>query len=79
VLELTRYIEPARAQTEDIFAHERRYELRYPQTAQYLPAFMQGYNHNIESALAILLFLEQHFEVNPAMSAAIRALCVRRE
>lgn len=79
VLELTRYIEPAQAQAEDIFAHERRYELRYPQTAQYLPSFMQGYGHNLESALAILLFLEQHFEVNPAMSAAIRALCVRRE
>ena len=75
VLELTNYLESAQAQTEDLFAHERRFELRYPQTARQLPAFIQGYERNADSALAILCFLEEHFEVNPAMSAAIRALC----
>jgi lincosamide nucleotidyltransferase len=77
VLELTAYIETARGATEDPFARERRYERRYPQTAQYLPTFLQGYSRNAESALALLQFLEQHFEVNPAISAAIRALCAR--
>jgi hypothetical protein len=59
-------------------SHERRYEVRYPRTAQYLPTFIRGYEHNVESALAILAFLEQHFEVNPAMSAAIREWCAYR-
>ncbi len=77
VLELTAYIETARQASEDPFASERRYERRYPQTAQYLPAFIQGYSHNAESALAILQFLEQHFEVHPTVSAAIRELCAR--
>lgn len=77
VLELTAYLESAQGATEDPFARERRYERRYPQTAQHLPAFMQGYSRNAESALALLQFLEQHFEINPAMSAAIRELCNR--
>jgi lincosamide nucleotidyltransferase len=77
VLELAASLETAQGSTEDPFARERRYERRYPQAAQYLPAFIQGYNKNAESALAILLFLEQHFEVNPAMSAAIREVCTQ--
>jgi lincosamide nucleotidyltransferase len=78
LLELTKFLESAQAQPEDPFAHERRFELRYPQTARHLPAFVQGYERNAESALAILEFLEAHFEVNPAMSAAIRQLCTRQ-
>jgi len=77
VLELTAYLESAQGAPEDPFAREWRYERWYPQTAQHLPAFMQGYSRNAESALALLQFLEQHFEVNPAMSAAIRELCNR--
>ena len=77
VLALAKVLETAQGHAEDPFNHERRYEVRYPQTAQYLPAFIQGYEHNVESALALLTFLEQHFEVSPAMSAAIRQLCAR--
>ena len=77
VLALTRTLETAQKHTEDPFNSERRYEARYPQTARHLPAFIQGYEHNIESALAILAFLEQHFEVSPAISAAIRELTAR--
>lgn len=77
VLELTAYLESARSASEDPFAKERRYERRYPQTARHLPSFMQGYSRNAESALALLQFLEQHFEINPAMSAAIQQLCTR--
>jgi hypothetical protein len=78
VLVLTRVIETALAHAEDPFNQERRYEFRYPQTSQYLPAFIQGYERNIESALAILTFLERYFVVSPAMSAAIRELCERQ-
>lgn len=75
VLALAKVLETARGHAEDPFNHERRYEIRYPQTAKSLSAFIQGYEHNVESALALLTFLERHFEVNPAMSAAIRELC----
>jgi lincosamide nucleotidyltransferase B/F len=78
VLALAKVLETAQGHAEDPFNHERRYEVRYPQTAKSLPAFIQGYEHNVESALALLTFLEQHFEVSPAMSAAIRELCARR-
>jgi len=77
VLELAASLETAQGATEDPYARERRYELRYPQAARSLLAFIQGYDKNAESALAILLFLEQHFVVNPAMSAAIRELCIQ--
>ena len=75
VLELTTYIESTQGATEDPFDGDRRYEKRYPQTAQHLPTFIQGYNRNAESALAILQFLEQHFQVSAAISAAIRTVC----
>jgi lincosamide nucleotidyltransferase len=79
VLELTRFLEPARGATADLFASERRYEQRFPQTAHHLPDFLQGYRKNAESALAILSFLEQRFAVNSAISAAIRELCARQQ
>ena len=78
VLALTGLLETSQAHPEDPFNKERRYEFRYPQTARSLPAFIQGYERNRESALAILDFLEQHFEVSPAMSAAIRELAARQ-
>ncbi len=61
---------------QDAFAHERRFEQRFPQIAQELPHFVQGYEHSCESAQAILKFLEQHFEINQAMAAAIRQLSI---
>ena len=61
----------------DPFSPERRFEQRFPQTAQALPDCMQGYERSPESALAILAFLERHFAVPPAMAAAIHSLCGR--
>ena len=77
VVDLTKHIEAAQSFREDSFNGERRYEQRYPDTASHLPEFIQGYDRNIESALAILAFLEGHFEVNAAMRDAIRGLCKR--
>jgi len=77
VLTLAKVLETAQGYAEDPFNQERRYEVRYPQTAKSLPAFLQGYEQNVASALALLTFLEQHFEVSPAMSAAIQELCAR--
>jgi hypothetical protein len=60
---------------EDVFAPERRFEQRFPETARMLPSFLQGYDRSPESALAILGYLERRYDVNPAMARAIRELC----
>lgn len=78
VLELAALQEAETGADRDVFAFERRYEQRYPAAAQSLPQFMQGYERNIESAQAILAFLDAHFELDPAMRRAIEALCERK-
>jgi lincosamide nucleotidyltransferase len=75
VLELAEDLEIAKEVLGDPFALERRFERRYPGVSGQLPAFLQGYERNCESALAILDFLEQHFAVNREISAVIRKLC----
>lgn len=75
LLELTALIEPEQAITRDRFSNERRFEQRFPVTAREISAWMQGYDQNRASALAILAFLERHFEVNPVMATTIRRLC----
>ena len=59
----------------DIFIGERRYEQRFPALAARMSQFVQGYDRNDESAFAILTFLEEHFEVNAAIKAAILQRC----
>jgi hypothetical protein len=71
VLNLAALLETAQPGTEDQFDKPRRFEQRFPGIAARLPQFMQGYERSCESALAILAFLEEHFEVNPFLKAAI--------
>ncbi|MBI5566530.1 MAG: hypothetical protein HY870_16640 [Chloroflexi bacterium] len=73
----------ARVETEvpayrDVFANERRVEQRYPIETRHLPEFVQGYDRSLQSAAAILNWLEQHFEINAAMAQAIRQLIDRQ-
>ncbi len=75
VLQLADLVETKTAARGDPFAIERRFEQRYPGVSAHLPAFLQGYERNCASALAILAFLEGHFEVNQELAAAIRGLC----
>lgn len=72
---LAESIEEAQPVGRDEFAPERRFEQRYSGVAREAPLWMQGYERNRESALAILAFLEQRFTVNRAIATAIRALC----
>ncbi len=58
----------------DPFVPERRFERRFPDLAAQASAWLQGYEKNRESALSILNFLEDHFEVNGSIAAAIREL-----
>jgi hypothetical protein len=74
-LELVESIESAQQTRRDPFVNERRFERRFPDIVPELRIWMQGYEKNCESALAILAFLEEHFEVNAAMSKAIQRLC----
>jgi lincosamide nucleotidyltransferase B/F len=79
VLELVTLIESEKGAQKDPFANERRIEQRFPQIAQNLPHFVQGYERSCESAQAILKFLQRHFEINQAMADAIRRLSVDPE
>ena len=75
LLELAEYIELPNEVHRDPFVNERRFEKRYPNLASLLGIWVQGYEKNSESALAILEFLETHFQVNKAMAKEIRGLC----
>ena len=71
-LELVEYIDEAKEVHRDPFANERRFEQRFPKLATQISTWMQGYDKNRESALAMLAFLEQHFRVKEAIASAIR-------
>ncbi len=75
ILQLAAQIETAQPALVDVYNAERRFEQRFPKLAAQLPNFVQGYDRSPEAALAILEFLEAHFEVNPAIAAQIRSLC----
>mgnify|MGYP001260960763 CR=1 FL=1 len=75
LLDLAPHLETAQPTLPDPFAAERRFEQRFPQLAQHLPAFLPGYEHSPAAARAILTFLAQNFAINPAIQAEILALC----
>ena len=77
VVALASHVEAAQPARVDIYDASRRFEQRYPDVAAHLPTFLQGYARTVESARAILAFLEAHFDVNPAMKAAILMLAER--
>lgn len=72
VLSLAASTEAEQPASVDRFAGERRVEQRFPALAARLPEFQQGYASTPQSALAILAFLEQHFDVERAIAQAIR-------
>ena len=74
ILELTPHIEKQEEGFKDVFGNERRFEKLYPETAQSLQEFIQGYKKSLESAKAILDWLEQHFELNQSIVDEIRKL-----
>ncbi len=71
LLELAPQFESASSASADPFALERRCEARYPGFAASLPAFTQGYERSVESALAILDFVERHVPVNATIRRRI--------
>jgi hypothetical protein len=75
ILELSEEIATPTETSRDLFTLDRRFEDRFPGLANRLPALLQGYEKNRESALAVLSFLDTHFEINPAMKRALLRLC----
>ncbi len=74
VVDLTQLMTEPTDAPADLFDGPRRFERRYPTLAAELPAMTQGYEHTPESAAAILAWLARHFEINPAIKAAIESL-----
>lgn len=75
LLELAPQIESPSSASVDPYALERRCEARFPDFAASLPAFTQGYARSVESALAILEFVERHATVNATIKQRIVELC----
>lgn len=73
VLDLAEWVEAETPYFKDPFGIERCFERRFPAVSERLSHFAQGYERTPESSLAILEFLEQHFEVNAAIAREIRA------
>jgi lincosamide nucleotidyltransferase len=67
ILHLAKMIENEKQSFVDPFAPDRRFEERFPKISELLPEFIQGYDKNIESAKAILDYLENNFEINKSM------------
>ncbi|MEE4194757.1 MAG: hypothetical protein V2J07_06140 [Anaerolineae bacterium] len=76
ILELAEYIAEPAVENQDQFDLERRFEQRFPEIAEKLPVFVQGYERNAESAQEILDSLDAHFGLNPAMKAEILKLVI---
>lgn len=74
LVELAPALEPESPARRDPFTPERRFEQRFPHTAAALGSFVQGYERTVESAVAILEFLDRRLAVNPALKAAILRL-----
>lgn len=71
LLKMAPLIETEQPVWRDIFGNERRFEWRFPDIAQELPDFLQGYERTPESAQSILEFFDRHFELNAAIKQAI--------
>jgi lincosamide nucleotidyltransferase B/F len=72
VIELAESLEAPQNALRDPFSRERRLEQRLPVLAGQLGQFIQGYERTPSSALALLAWLEKHFDVNIALAQAIR-------
>lgn len=75
ILDLASLIEQPQPGQSDPFDRARRFEQSFPETAAHLAQFLPGYKDSPAAARAMLAFLDAHFEVNPAIKAAILERC----
>lgn len=74
VLELVEQNELAAPGYRDQFNVERGFEQRYPLIARKISGMLLGYEHNRESARAVLSFLDEKFDVNTSMKQVVLEL-----
>lgn len=74
VLDLNAASQPGIHEGKDPFARERRFESCYPQMKDHLARMLAGYSSIVESAAAIMDYLQQRFDVNPKMREEIDKL-----
>lgn len=67
ILSCSHLIDKEKSKLKDPFQNERRFEKRFPSLTEFLPKMMQGYEKSPESALAILVFMDSHFQINTFM------------
>lgn len=80
VLDIISLQESVDCQFIDVFDQSRRFEQRYPEMAEVLPIFLQGYDRTPESAAAILNYLDAQYQINSAIKERIeRLLAVWKE
>lgn len=75
IMELAALLEQPASALRDAFSPERRFEQRFPNTAAALAPLMPGYDATPQAALAIVEYLDRHFDVDAHMKAAILRLC----
>ncbi|WP_018247452.1 hypothetical protein [Orenia marismortui] len=71
MLSLSNFITDEVDYYKDKYQNERRYEKRYPEIAKELSDMVQGYDRCPESAIAIVEFMDDNFEINQAMKQVI--------
>ncbi len=72
VVDLAHLMAESTDATADAFDGPRRFEQRFPALAAELPALLPGYDQSPAAAAAILGLLSRHFNLDPAIVAAIR-------
>jgi len=72
VVDLAPLMATATSAEADAFDGPRRFEQRFPALAAELPALLPGYEGTPAAAAAILALLGRHFDLDPAIVAAIR-------
>ena len=74
IIELIERTWDADVSARDPFANERRFEQRFPEFAPLISAFMPGYRDTPRAALAMLEFLDLHWDVPAALAGHIDQL-----
>lgn len=73
-LELSALRDPPEGGAADLYGLDRRFELRYPESAKGLPSLLLGYERVPEAASWLLSWLGSWYPVSPALSAEIKKL-----
>lgn len=75
LMELVEHIEKEKSDFKDKYSRERRFETRFPETAEKLGSFLSGYDKVKESAEAMIEFVDKYYPLNEAMKNVLLNMC----